>query len=86
MYGAAAGARSAKTWMWAMTSCRVPLVLAHALQVLGRDLEGGAHLVQGLGRDVHPELTLGLGQRQPQPAPGGVAMSGGKRRSISADA
>ena len=46
--------------------------------VLGH-LEVGAHLLDGLGRNLEPELRLGLGERQPHPPPGGVTVAGGEQ-------
>ncbi len=43
--------------------------------VLG-DLEISAHLLDGLERNPEAELSLGLGERQPHPPPGGVAVAG----------
>jgi hypothetical protein len=55
------------------------LVLTHALEIVFGDLEVGAHLFHGLGRNLEPQLTLGLGQRQPHPPPRRVAMPRGKQ-------
>ncbi len=58
-------------------------VLPHPLEIVGGHLEVGPHLLDGLVRNVEPELVLGRGQRQPQPPPGGVAVARLKRAAAS---
>ena len=55
------------------------LVRLHPLEIILGHLEVSPHLLDGLGRNLEPQLTLGLGQRQPHPPPRRVTMPSGKQ-------